>query len=141
MVGAFGHSVAGGLTLVHLSMAADSANRGVHAALLAAVESGPAFVFQAMGLLGTVLGLLLLAVALWQARVAPRWVGPVLGAFLVVEFAGSAVGGWSSEPAVVLYLVALTALAATVLRSPVAAWRSGADAVPATPEGAARITA
>lgn len=133
LVGAFGHAVYGGVTLVQLSMAGDVANHGVHADILGDVESGPAVAFMAMGLLGTVLGILLLSVGLWRARIAPRWVAPVLWAFLVVEFAGSAVTEWSAHLAVLLYAAAFFALAATVLRTPAQQWRVGtATPVPTT---------
>ena len=130
VIGGFGHSVVGGVSLVHLSMAADAQNRAAHAAVVEAVESGPAVPFLVMGLLGTVLGILLLAIGLWRARIAPRWVGPALGAFLVVEFAGQAISQWASLLSVVLYLVAFTALAVTIWRSPAGAWASAATPAP-----------
>lgn len=118
VIGAFGHSVYGGITMVQVTMAADEANRPVHAETLTQVESGPAVAFMAMGLLGTVLGILLLAIGLWRAHVAPRWAGPVLGAFLVIEFAGSAISDWASLVSVVLYVAAFTGLAVTIWRGP-----------------------
>jgi len=127
VIGAFGHSVFGGLSMVQLAMASDEANRSVHAETLTQVESGPMVAFMAMGLIGTVLGILLLAIGLWRARVAPRWVAPVLGAFLVVEFAGSAISDWSSQVSVVLYFVAFTALAVTIWRSPEETWATRSD--------------
>ncbi len=125
LVGAFGHSVYGGVAMVQLTMAGDEANRAVHADTLTGVESGPAVAFMAMGLIGTVLGILLLAIGLWRARVSPRWVAPVLGAFLVVEFAGQSVSEWASQVSIVLYLAAFTALAVTIWRSPAEDWASG----------------
>lgn len=122
VIGAFGHSVYGGVAMVLLSMADDDANLTVHTALLESVESGPAVIFMAMGLIGTVLGILLLSIALWRARVAPRWVGPALWAFLVAEFVGTAFSEWASLASVVLYLAAFSALAAEVLRQPRAQW-------------------
>jgi hypothetical protein len=124
LVGAFGHSVFGGVTMVQLSMAGDAANRGVHADILRSVESGPAVTFMVMGLLGTVLGMLLLSIGLWRARVMPRWVAPALWAFLVVEFAGTAVSDWAAPVSGVLYLVALGALGVTVWRTPLDRWRT-----------------
>lgn len=128
VIGTFGHAVHGGVSMVQLSMAADESNRAVHADILTAVESGPAVAFMAMGLLGTVLGLLLLAIGLWRARVQPRWVGPVLGAFLVVEFVGGGLTEWSTHVAVVLYLLAFGALAATVRRSSDELWQTAGEA-------------
>lgn len=130
VIGAFGHSVFGGVSMVQLTMAADEANRAVHAATLTDLESGPVVAFMAMGLLGTVLGILLFAIALWRVQVGPRWLAPALAAFLVIEFAGSAISDWSAYVSGIFYLAALTGLAITVWRSSVESWTSGADAVP-----------
>jgi hypothetical protein len=115
VLGGFGHTVFGGVSLTTLVLAADEANRDVHAAILADVEGSPIMVFAAAGLVGTVLGLVLLAVAVWRTRLAPRWVPLLLGLFLVIEFAGSAVTEWSSQVSAVVYLVALAGLARSVL--------------------------
>jgi hypothetical protein len=137
VIGGFGHSVFGGLSMAFLAMAADQQNRATHATLMQRIESGPAVAFMAMGLLGTVLGIMLLAIGLWRAKVASRWAAPVLGAFLVVGFAGSAVSDRAEQWSVIFYLVAFTALAVTIWRSPTEGWRQGVDAtaaacVPAT---------
>jgi hypothetical protein len=128
VVGAFGHSVYGGVSMVQLSMADDVANRSVHAAVLDSVESGPAVAFMAMGLLGTVLGLLLLSIGVWRAHVLPRWTAPALWGFLVVEFVGSNVSDWAGQVSGILYVAALGALAVAVLRSPVASWETATAA-------------
>jgi hypothetical protein len=122
VIGGFGHSVYGGITMVHLEMAGDATNRDVHAAILEQVESGPALAFMAMGLLGTVIGILMLSIGLFRARAGRRWVGPALWAFLVVEFAGSAISDWSSHLAILLYGSAFLALAVTIWSSPTAVW-------------------
>jgi hypothetical protein len=115
VLGGFGHTVFGGVSLTTVVLAADEANREVHAAILADVESSPIMVFAALGLLGTVLGLVLLAVTVWRTRFGPRWVPMLLGLFLVTEFAGSAVSDWSFQVAAVMYLVAFASLARSVL--------------------------
>jgi len=122
LVGAFGHAVYGGVSMMTLDMADDEANRTVHAATLESLESGPTVAFMAMGLLGTVLGLLLLAIGLWRTRVGARWVAPALGAFLVIEFVGSALSDWSSYLSVLIYTAAFFSLAITVQRSPESSW-------------------
>jgi hypothetical protein len=127
VLGAFGHSVGGGLAMAYLAMAADEQHWVAHAAVMENIESGPAVAFMAMGLLGTVFGILLLAIGLWRAKVAPRWVAPFLAAFLVVAFAGSAVSDRAEQLSLVLYLPAFAALAVTVWRSPIESWRSGVD--------------
>jgi hypothetical protein len=130
VIGAFGHTVVGGLSMAYLSMAADGQHRATHASLMERIESGPAVAFMAMGLLGTVSGILLLAIGLWRAKVAPRWAGPVLGAFLVVGFAGSAISERAEQWSVILYLAAFTALAVTIWRSPTESWRPGEEVPP-----------
>lgn len=130
LIGAFGHSVYGGVSMVQLAMAADRRNHTVHAAVLDQVESGPAVAFMAMGLLGTVLGILLLSIGVFREHLGPRWVGPALWAFLVVEFAGSAVSDWSSHLSVLLYVAAFIALAATVWHSDEQAWAVTTEPAP-----------
>ncbi len=133
VLGGFGHSVFGGLSLAMLAMAADTPNRAVHADLLEQIESGPAVVFMAMGLLGTVIGILLLGIGLFRARVVPRWVPVVLWAFLAVEFAGSALSEWASSVSVVLYLIALTGIAVATWRSPISSWENRSVTSEVTP--------
>jgi hypothetical protein len=115
VLGGFGHAVFGGVSLTTLVLAADEANHDVHAEILADVESSPIIAFAALGLVGTVVGLVVLAVALWRGGFGPRWVPLLLGLFLVTEFAGSAVSEWSSQLSAVMYVVAFAALAREVL--------------------------
>jgi hypothetical protein len=122
VLGGFGHSVFGGISMAMLAMAADAPNRAVHADLLEQIESGPAAVFIVMGLLGTVVGILLLGIGLFRARVVARWVPILLWAFLAVEFAGSALSEWASSVSGVLYLIAFTAIATAIWRSPNSSW-------------------
>jgi hypothetical protein len=132
VVGIFGHSVVGGVMLVQLELAQDVPNRETHAAVIAGLESGPIGPFMGMGLIGTVLGLLLLSIGVFRAGLGPRWVGPTLWAFLVVEFVGSAVSGWAAHLAVLLYGAAFFALALAIARSPESAWAVPADEQPST---------
>lgn len=128
-LGAFGHAVVSGTMITSVAMAQDTVAREPMAALLEDVESTPAAIlFMAPGLLGTVLGLVLLAVALWRTGTGPRWVPALLGAFLVVEFVGSGLSDWASQVAAVMYLVSFVALARTVRATPVSDWESGAPA-------------
>lgn len=118
VVGGFGHSVYGGVIMTQLKMAQDSAHRDVHADLLTALESSPLVAFMALGLLGTVLGLLLLAIGLWRSRSVPTWIPSALGLFLVTEFVGSAITDWAAYASATLYLAAFTGLAVAVWRRP-----------------------
>ncbi len=133
VIGGFGHSVYGGVTMVQLDMAADATNRAVHVEILEQVEAGPAVAFMAMGLLGTVLGILLLSIGLFRSQVVPRWVPVALWAFLVVEFVGSNFSDWAASAAGVLYVTALGALAVTIWSGRDEDWASGVEAAGATP--------
>jgi hypothetical protein len=123
-LGGFGHAVFGGVALTQLALATDAANRDAMAAVVDRVESGPAVAFMAMGLLGTVLGLVCLSIGLFRTRVVPRWVPAALWAFLVVEFVGTGLTEWATPAAGALYLAALSGTALALLgrvRTPVPA--------------------
>lgn len=116
VVGGFGHALFGGVSLTYLVMAGDQGNRAVHAQLIERVESSPVMLTSVAGLAGTVLGLLALSVGVFRSGVGPRWVGPALWAFLLVEFAGTAVSTVASVVSAALLLVTFGALARTVVR-------------------------
>ena len=121
-LGAFGHSVFGGISLVYVVAAGDEADRTAYASLVRQVEESPVMVFAALGLLGTVLGLLLLGVSLWRSQLVARWIPVALWVFLVVEFAGSGLSSYASFVSGVLFVVVAGALAAWVARTPVSEW-------------------
>lgn len=129
VVGGFGHSVYGGVAITQLEMAADTSHHAVHADVLTGLESSPLLVFMAMGLLGTVLGLLLLAIGLWRSRAVPTWIPGALGLFLATEFVGSAITDWAAYASAVLYLAAFTGLAVAVWQRPAAIVESATDLV------------
>ena len=58
--------------------------------------------FASVGFVGSVLGQLLLSIALFRTRTGPVWVGPAIWAFLALEFFVSTVTPWASYLAVVL---------------------------------------
>lgn len=130
VLGVLGHCVFAGASLMTVTMAADQANREVYAELVADFESSPMMAFAAVGLLGTVLGLVLLSVGLWRAHVGPRWVPITLGLFLVVEFAGSALSDYSTYASLVCLGVAFGGLAQTAAQSPRSDWAVGTAPVP-----------
>lgn len=126
VLGAFGHAVFGGAMIVTVLMARDVADRAVMADLLKAIEiSGLLVPFMAAGLLGTVVGTLLLGVALWRSRVVPRWVPLVLWAFLVVEFVGSNLSDYATYLSSLCLLLAFGALAHRLWTSAPAAGGNG----------------
>ncbi|HEX2895201.1 MAG TPA: hypothetical protein VHO29_14480 [Marmoricola sp.] len=110
VVGCFGHTVFGGTSLVYLMMARDS-HRSIQVDLYDRLQSSPVMIFSALGLLGTVLGVLLLGIGLFRTRTGPVWVGPAIWAFLLVEFVGSAVSVYASYLSVLLLGAAFIALA------------------------------
>ena len=115
VIGAFGHSVFGGLRLAMFGMLTES-GRAEYAAALDRTYDSPVMLFAAMGLLGTVLGLLLMAIGLLRSRTVAAWIPACLIGFLVLEFIGSNLSTWASLGAVALYTAALLGIAAAVLR-------------------------
>ena len=120
VLGAFGHALFAGASLTYLLMAQDPAHHTTYAALMADIESSPLMLTSVVGLLGTVVGLLLLSIGVFRAGVGPRWVGPVLWAFLAVEFVGTSVSRYATYLSAVLLVLAFGALARTVLATDVA---------------------
>ncbi|KAE8764250.1 hypothetical protein [Georgenia thermotolerans] len=138
VLGGFGHAVYGGVSTVILVMAADPANYEAHAAVLAAGEGGVQVPFLLLGLAGTVLGTILIAVGLLRAKVGPAWLPWVLIGFVLVEFVGTNFSDWATVASGVLFLLGFLTLAAVVTRSDVREWSAAADEIPA-PVGAAMV--
>jgi hypothetical protein len=116
VLGCFGHTVFGGISMVYVTMARDETHRGVYAGLMTRLQDSPVMLFSAAGLLGTVIGLLLLGIGLFRSRTGPVWVGPAIWAFLVVEFVGTAVSSYASYLSVLLLAAAFFALAGVLGR-------------------------
>ncbi len=126
-LGAFGHSVFGGVRLLQFSLDAEAAAAAFD------VSESPAFIpFLALGLFGTVLGYVLLAVAIMRSRVAPLWVAIGLIAWLVAEFVLSNFAEWSAYASMTLGVVVFGALTVAVWRSPLGVWRTDAESAAAT---------
>jgi hypothetical protein len=116
VVGGFGHAVFGGIGMAYLAMSSDAANRAALADVVTRVESGVAVLFMAAGLLGTVIGLVLLGIALFRSRVVPRWIPVALWAFIVTEFVLTNFSEWASPAAGALYVAAFTGIAVQLVR-------------------------
>jgi hypothetical protein len=136
VIGVFGHSVFGGVSLTTVQMANDAGNRGVHAALLEDLESSPVMVFAAAGLLGTVLGLLLLSIGLWRSGVVPRWIPALTWVFLVVEFVGTGLSDYATYVSGVCLVLVFGALARHIWQTPPSTWEAPTGTVPALDETA-----
>lgn len=140
VLGGFGHAVFSGAEMVRQSMASDPAG---NADIAGQVQSfAPLVPFMAAGLLGTVVGLVLLGVAHRRSHAAPRWTGPALLAFVVVEFVGSNVSEWATYLSGLLLLGACAGLAMSVMSGPSAIARSVDEhrAVSDLPTGAGSAT-
>ncbi len=125
VLGAFGHAVWGGASLSFVAMAHDPTHRDVFVPVVNTIKSSPPTLFSLAGLIGTVVGILLLSIGLFRAHVGPRWVPPVLWAFMLVEFLGTAISGYASLLSTVLGAIAFLALARAVMHSPRVLWTSG----------------
>jgi hypothetical protein len=139
-VGAIGYAVYGGSQLLIPAMAADQTNLELYAQLRTAAEplTEP---FAALGMVGSVLGLLLLSIALFRAKLGPRWVPVTLWAFFAVEFVGTSLSPAAAPISASLLLIALLTLAVVVQRSPVSAWISATDTPPDASHRAAQAVA
>ena len=135
VVGAFGHTVFGGMSMVYLAMAADADNRATYGALIGRLENSPVMIFSVLGLVGFVLGIALLAVGLWRTRVVARWLPPLLGVWLVVEFVGSGISSYAAPLSATLFVIACLALARSIWQTPAASW-STSDLRTSVPEPA-----
>ncbi|WP_341358368.1 DUF4386 family protein [Georgenia sp. M64] len=129
---AFGHAAHAGFNAVILAMAAGAGDATTHVELLERTEAG-LLPYMALGLIGTVLGLILLGAALLRAGYGPRWLGVVLIAFVVVEFGLSGLSMWAGYLAGALFLVAFLAMAVLTVRG-----ADDAAHVPATQQAVAR---
>jgi hypothetical protein len=124
-LGAFGHTVFGGVRLLQFSLAP---NADAAAAAFEVSESAAFIPFLALGLLGTVLGYALLAVAIMRSRVAPLWVAIGLLVWLVAEFVLSNFTEWSSYASVTIGVIVFGALTVAIWRSPISAWTTDTEA-------------
>ncbi|WP_164863598.1 hypothetical protein [Agromyces sp. LHK192] len=124
-LGAFGHAVYGGALLLQLALAGSDPDAAASA--LAVGESTVFVPYLVLGLAGTVLGLVLLAVAAIRARIAPLWVPIALLAWVVVEFVLPNFVAWSSYLSLVVGVVVFGALAVAVWRSGLDDWRTEAE--------------
>lgn len=114
VIGSFAEGVMAGVTLVFIEMANDTSHRAVFAAFYKHVTTSLLGVVSLLGLVGSVIGLLLLSIGLFRAGVGPRWVGPALWAFLVLQFIGTGLSIWASYLSVLLAGAAYLALARTL---------------------------
>ncbi|WP_109473050.1 hypothetical protein [Ornithinimicrobium cavernae] len=126
-LGAFGHAVYGGVNVIMLAMAQDLPALETHAEVLAVAEQGVGLPFMAAGLLGSVLGFVLLGVTVWRGGLGPRWLGPALIVWVLLEFLGSSLSEWAGYASGLVFAVVFAALAIAVWRSSIGHWQTAAE--------------
>ncbi len=122
VLGAFGHAAYAGISLV-LAGGADGAPAAVEAAV-----QGPATALSMVSLVGAVVGVIILAVALFRAKLGAAWIGIVLIGWVVVEFLLSGIGLWAMLGSAALLLIGYGALAVVVFRSDLRDWMTAKEA-------------
>lgn len=122
LVGIVGYTAVLATELVLLQIAQTAADRGQMVALAERIYASVGFgIFLLMFLVGLLLGLIVLAVALWRARIVPLWIAGVIALASVLDMVGS-----TSAVAVVivwvLLLIGLGWVGLKVLRMSDAGW-------------------
>ena len=116
VLSAFAHTVPGAWAITQLVMAGDPAHQDTYGQLLVAQEqSSHMLPYFMLGLVGLVLGVLLLSIAHFRSRLPFRSAGPVLWAWLVVEFVGTSFGAWAVPTSGALLLLGFGGLVAGLL--------------------------
>ena len=95
VLGGFMHLVPGSWALTQLVMADDPANYEIYGRLISAQEQSPHMIPYFIAGLGMVFAVLLLGIAHFRSRLPMRWAGPVLWAWLIVEFVGTGLSEWA----------------------------------------------
>lgn len=104
---------------------AQEANRAAMATFMSNAEDSAAMAPLFVTWIGSMLGMVLLGAALLRAGTLPRWMPALMIAGFVLTFAAE---GLLSVVADALILAGLGSIGLAVLRSPLAAWESGAVA-------------
>jgi len=123
MLGAFFHGSIIGFALVEVPLVESGGARDRMVEFANQMYEHTAFMMILFPFLSFFLGWLLLAVALWRARVAPLWISATLGMAPLSEFFGPE--AVSPELMFALFLVALGYVGLKVLRLPDKEWERG----------------
>ena len=99
------------------------------------VESGVAVIFMAAGLLGTVIGLVLLGIALFRSRTCRAGFLWRCGSSSCTEFVVTNFSDWASPAATLLYVAAFTGIAVQLVRGGGSAREPGEELVTASSVG------
>jgi hypothetical protein len=111
----------GSLDVVYYHAAKSSDRAGAAALVHAVANDGTSDVLLVIFLVGQVIGMLLLAAALWRSRVVPRWAAVVLGAGPIAQF-GAHDSNTLSAVVYACVAVGLAACAISVLQVDDDAW-------------------
>ncbi len=123
LLGLFFHGAIIGFALVSVPLVESGMERAQMVAFAERMYEGPAFIMILAPFIGFYLGMILLAVALWRAKVAPLWISVLLVAGLLSEFVGT--DAVSPELMFVLLLVSLGWIGLRVLRMSDTQWAEG----------------
>lgn len=113
----FMHLVPGSWALTQLVMADDPANYEIYGRLISAQEQSPHMIPYFITGLGMVFAVLLLGIAHFRSRLPMRWAGPVLWAWLVVEFVGTGLFDWATPLSGALLLLGCGGLIAGLVQA------------------------
>jgi hypothetical protein len=129
-LGVLGHAVIGGTLLLRIALAPNAA-----AAASGAIESAALIPYLVLGLLGTAVGLIVLAVGMMRSRTAPLWVPLTLIVWVLVEFVLPNFVEWATYLSMVVGVIGFGAAAVAVWRSPLARWQTADEAAPVSVPG------
>jgi len=113
----FMHLVPGSWGLTQLVMADDPGRYEIYGQLLDAMEQSPHMIPYFLAGLGMVPAIILLGAAHFRSRLPMRWAGPVLWAWVVVEFVGTALFTWAMPLSAVLLLLGCAGLVAGLVQA------------------------
>jgi hypothetical protein len=124
LLGAFFHGAIIGFALVEVPLVASGSSRDQRIEFANQMYESAAFMIILFPFLSFFVGWILLAIALWRARVAPLWVAAVIVAATLSEFVGPEAS--SPEFMFALFLIALGYVGLKVLRLSDKEWERGA---------------
>lgn len=128
LLGLFFHGAIIGYALVEVPLVESGFERAQMVTFTERMYESPAFIMILAPFIAFFLGLILLAVALWRAKVAPLWVSVLIVAALLSEFVGT--DAVSPELLFALLLVSFGWLGLKVLRMPDAQWEGASTVTP-----------
>lgn len=117
VISAFMHIVPGSWSLTQISMAAHPEHYAIYGQLIEAQENSPQMLPYFILGLGMVVSVLLLGIAHFRSRLPMRWAGPVLWAWLVVEFLGTGLFTWAPALSGALLVLGIGGLVAGLIRT------------------------